>query len=1346
MARQKPANIDQSKLQQEALKRQSERDSVTKSEQIASTASTSPIPQSTRRSITNRGTNSSSGSEIIVSNIESSLDSSSTSDLPPLNNTTHPPEFIDGITLSTESGEIDSFTTTTENVISIVQNATDSNIKRKIIESSTVKAPDILSSIKLPFLEFTSEEIDDAIEVGQFERQIVKETILQGFSLVAGKDPSGLYTEAKKELKNSQDLLEKQTSAVAEIMSAANSASTGLNILKMSPQIMQRSSEAVRALVVDTEKCKNDPSESLPASIDDYIKITYPAANSIDELLTNTSRAILIMQDMLVSSLSIHPSLLSRVSRSSSTKSIFSIAENFSYDLDGVPGDNDRIPTVEKVFSQNTKSIISAFIDKRVGEREVVGLLNEGKYASSSQQWDIISHLITCLSNEMILSAGIGRLQGSQLAERFFEKLSLDGARVLPFHRLFGESPTASAETVSRFFRTGIGRSSSLQGSFLDYMALGEETVGREFIVMPFEVDTVIADLRLPYAAGKKYFIDFAIQETSATPGVQPIRDSLKTFSNQFKSFTSDASSYMTDILSLGVNTKLSPQILFARILQDFREIVKSMSSGVRSSGGDSNTKSIIAAALFASLGSGRQLLSVDTSQRGVITDEELSPELIPESVRSRFGFIGSVKVSSRDVLKCSVVKAYSDLLAIAPDEKSTPSLGSLSVSISDEASVKLVQDLVTQSNISSAWRMMSDARAGGITLVDRGGAARTYGNPGEYLHDKEFDVKDNIVNLIAKFVREVQRESYNLASRDGVNATYQNSLGNTAMSNCDVDRLIDVICEIYIRLAPILLPFIFSPIRPDDIRTGLRGVQGYTCAIDESKTIKSQKLLEIIIQRLSRGEKVTASDISTQVEISETASVGFSVFSRPAGGFYFIPGGFFESVSDEASNVSEIVSRSNKFVNHRFYIKSSLKIIESIAECVSSSSARISRIFDILGGTLRRDRLSDSEKVIYDMFVTNGQKYENLLSSINDYQANLCTAARYTQVSTEPIHLRRDIDTTRSERLAVRDYVRSLRDQGSAYSRSGDNIYLMTVGIPQGSISSLTSTVFGREVPISSAFKLGSAGNESRSISPLVSIDLYRHDQSRVTISEENIRIFKGDIDDKVRLYDPEIFIMPDSISYNPSTLEPSGDPIQNSPGSILEKILTSTKFYRIKSGRIIETVQGSTSLPPQYRNALISYLLDLYLYDTVRVRYNDALGPRSSPTISQSGYRLMNEISSSPELSLLLMSRPGFSRLVDPTTLKMKNGPDLLDLITQRSRFTSPEFTIDNYKMATVAACVNIMSDMSYVLEPRPYDRIYHFLYDESQFQERAPDLERDRRKKADIFTLSTSLRFTE
>jgi hypothetical protein len=379
-------------------------------------------------------------------------------------------------------------------------------------------------------------------------------------------------------------------------------------------------------------------------------------------------------------------------------------------------------------------------------------------------------------------------------------------------------------------------------------------------------------------------------------------------------------------------------------------------------------------------------------------------------------------------------------------------------------------------------------------------------------------------------------------------------------------------------------------------------------------------------------------------------------------------------------------------------------------------------------------------------MFVTNIQTYGGLLSSINDYQANLCTAARYTQVSSDPIHLRRDIDTTRSERLAVRDYVRSLRDQENIYSKSGDNIYLITVGIPQGSISALTSTVFGRETPVSSAFRLGSLGNESRSSSPLISIDLYRHDQSRVTISEENIRIFGGDSGDKIRLYDPEIFIMPDSISYNPSTLEPSGDPIQNSPGSILEKILTSTKFYKIKSGRIIETVQGSTSLPPQYRNALVSYLLDLYLYDTIRVRYNDALGPRTSPTVSQSGYRLMSEISQSSDLSLLLVNRPGFLRLVDPATRKMKNGPDLLDLITQRSRFTSAEFTLDNYKMATVASCVNIMSDMSYVLDSRPYDRIYHFLYDEKQFQDSTPDLEKNRREKVDIFTLSTSLRFTE
>lgn len=1264
----------------------------------------------------------------------------------PYDSSDHPPRFIDGISIDTESSSVRVSASTREDTVSILQDATDDETKRKIIDSGIGAPPEILSSIRLPFLEYTSEEIDDSIEVGQFERQILKETLLQGLSQVSSKDPSGLYTQAKKDLKRRQDLIQKQTESISDMMSAASSAATGLNILKMSPQIMQRASESIKPLLFESEKFKKNPEESLPAEIDDYIRLTYPGIESVDEKLTNTSRLILIMQDMLVSALSCHPSLFTDFSRDSETKSIFSIAEKIRYSTDPF-SDSSIIPTIDKVFSQNRNSILSAFSDTRVGFREKTGLLKDGSYSNSRQNLDIIIHLITCLSNELIISSGIGKLIGSQIGNIFLQSSSTNSRQYAPFDRVFGESPTASAENISRFFRSGIGRSSSFQGSFLDYMALGEETVGRDFIVMPFEVDTVIDDTGTPYAAGKKYFIDLAIQEVNNPIGVQPKRDALKSFSNDYKKFTNNSIDYMSQLLSLDSDTKLSPQTLYIRILQDFREILRSMSSGIRNNGDRSNIKSLTAASLFSVIDSGIMQSSIDTSLGSAVGVTTYSFESTSlgrtrrDFVSSRpERFVGPVSVSSRDVLKMSVIEAYKQLSVISPDNISSLAPASISFysnseeDSSDEESLvrETIENIITK-NLAASWKIMSNRSTKGVQFVSEEGENIQYSSLTselELLHDNEFDVKDNIVNLIAKFLREIQKETYKNSRSDGLNASYINSRGNTFMSDCNIDRLIDVVCEIYIRLSSILLPFTFS-VGQDDFGRPASYNEGFICKIDITKSQQMEKLLDIVIQSIKSGQRVNSQNFENLVGISSSTYMGASV----------------TTTNNNFIRIDDLISFSNRFVNHRFYIKSSLKILESISQCVSSSSARLSRTFDILKGSLRREDLNENEKTLFDMFVTNISKNRQFLSRLNEYQANLCTASRFTQVSENPVFLRRDLDTTRSERLAVRDFIRALKESKLEGSISGDNLHLITVGLPPGMISALTSTVFGRDTPVVSDFRLGSSGNEALNSRPTISIDVYRHDQSRVTIESSGISVIKGNEGDRHTLYDPEIFVLPDSVSYNPSTLESSDDPAQNSPSSLLQKILFSTKFYRIRSGKVIETINPDSSTPTDQitllRNALVSYLLDLYMYDTLRVRYNDCLGVLGPNSVSQSGYSLINEISNSPELSLLVMNRPGFSKLIDPVSLRMKTGIDLLEMITRRNRFTDPEFTLDNYKIASILSSMNIMSDTDYVFQSRNYERIYHFLYDEKKFQNTITNSqERERRKKFDVFTLSAAV----
>jgi hypothetical protein len=128
----------------------------------------------------------------------------------------------------------------------------------------------------------------------------------------------------------------------------------------------------------------------------------------------------------------------------------------------------------------------------------------------------------------MIISAGVGRLVGSQLGNRFLERSADNQGQFRPFDRVLGFSPTATPSEISKFFNSGPDK----KGSYLDYLALGEEVENREFVVMPFETSTVINDKGLPFVSGKKYFIDLAVQAEQNSALNQ--RGAIKRFSKDF--------------------------------------------------------------------------------------------------------------------------------------------------------------------------------------------------------------------------------------------------------------------------------------------------------------------------------------------------------------------------------------------------------------------------------------------------------------------------------------------------------------------------------------------------------------------------------------------------------------------------------------------------------------------------------------------------------------------------------------------------------------------------------------------------------------------------------------------
>jgi len=564
----------------------------------------------------------------------------------------------------------------------------------------------------------------------------------------------------------------------------------------------------------------------------------------IDTTLTNTGRLSLVAQDTMLACLTAHPTVLTNLSRPPiRIDNIFSLPGAYRYDPDGDGARAEtNIPTVNQMFARNERPIVGQFLRSlpegttRAVYRKNPGFLTLDPDTTSTastqeEMWDDVIHSICALSNEMVLSAGIGRLQGSKLGSRFLERRTDRPGQYDPFIRVLGFSPTFPSKVLTSFISSGPDRA----GSLLDLLALGEEVPDRELIVMPFEANTVVGG-ETPYVSGRQYFVEMAAQLERPE-----LRGALRRFSTGFSGTVKDLSAYLTELMALDVTTPLAPELLLARVLQDFKTVISSLSDGsVDTDAGTIETVGAFVGGLFALGGFG------DTTQVETLA--------------------GPVLVT--DVLKMSVVRALQKLDGSLTDASFVLSKQSTSYSTAVDTNPEPAL-LGAIRNLSSIDERAGSRIALGSTVLDQvesGGDRyqRLSFKPGSNDRYRQSIFLDstqgsNLVNLVARTIRELQKEAANLASRGGTKSDYRNSTGGTLMSDCDDDRLVDMVTTLYTNLAYLLLPVTFY----NDGKTGSVGV-----LIDRAAARLGTIVLEDTINSLINGTRISVDDVQSRRDI----------------------------------------------------------------------------------------------------------------------------------------------------------------------------------------------------------------------------------------------------------------------------------------------------------------------------------------------------------------------------------------------------------------------------------------------------------------------------------------------
>lgn len=1226
---------------------------------------------------------------------------------------------IDGVGITSTVSPVSSAAQTAATTVNIVTNSSDDAVTEHIIRTVDGNPPLILSQMKFPDIDQTV--MLEAIDLNQIERQLIKETIVDGLEVIASTDPEGLYTSLVEENESEKERIAALISALSELQTQANVAASGLDINSMSEQIMSLSNDKL-AEIIQTSETGND---ALASTITAFIEPTLEDNHLETHAYTSSAKIILIAQNLFNAAIKCYPTVLSQCHRAAYAGGIHQSPGPAKYGAYQVT-DGSTIPSCHNIFRKNPYSIISTF-DKLHFSDGVTGSPSAGdvKFPSSNtanhhligyasdnptEKWDYINHLICTISNELIISAGIGRLKGSSLGERFLiseqeysaaEMPTQTFSLVHPFHKVFGNDISQKLQTKI-YVNGGV-----YAGGLIDYLALGEESDNPKFVVMPFEVNTAREGVDGPVlVGGKKYFVDMAIQSVGPT---QPDRSALKNFSNQFSLYTADMSAYVTEILALDQETSLAPELIMARVLQDFKSV---LTNGLLPAASRDILSDVVAGMFQRSAEEG--VPSEIKHSANTCTHKDLVRGAVVKSLNSLDSYLED------STFKLSTAKTTYDVASNYTDENPPPegtvwfesrlreaiseyTGGNAGLNGTSHENVNYLDD--PTSLIDDFYgEQYSELNVGSIESFD--------------LHDASWQTSSNLLNLMSKTIRELQAEANNLATREGATSSYKTDVGETHLSGADEDIFITTMVDLYCKIAALVLPcgsWAFEP-ASEDIRdeysSGGRVVSVWSATATNASLVMMTKVIDSLVNGAPINDEIyTSTGIEGMTDINQHQHSwnGFS------------------NIHTFEATAQDLVEASARISKHRYNLKASLKVLETIATSAEESSASLTEIFNILDGNVENlEDLTETQVILHDLFTAdNASSNISPVRTISEYQNNLNCAAYQTilqKSDDNPLFFRSETFLSKSERYALDQLVSGYYDPELGVGM--DQLHILSVGLPIGLIEATTRPAYsindhGEGPGVSMTdLEFNQLSSASSSESSLLEMKVSRYEEVYFRASAspmEEVKVAASDI-----ILDPELFILPSSIQYNPHIVQEDGSVHELGYSGVLK----TTIFYRIRGGTIIEEITGVDSGVDRNtmlscHNCLLSYLLDLWMYETSKMRYNDSACLVGAPELTPASYNFLSHISNNTQMSQAIASRTGFIDLYDKNTLKLHEEQTLRQKMISTIEGVSPTHGISDLHTAGYLSLVPMLTNNQKIVATRPFERIYNIIYDESSMR---------------------------
>jgi len=419
------------------------------------------------------------------------------------------------------------------------------DIVRALNESSmSFLRPEIIAKISLlPFVSNVNSNLLDLHDLKIFERYIALESLDKDWQQVS----SLMQPDIKQSILVSKSAANANMISDIEFYSNLNDMmNTIVKLLDIKNQSRQTTEHAKLFLQNFVENREQSLFPN-PDSLEEFLEFSCGLISS--NYFSNTKLVHSLIREFANSIIRHHPKLLSnstRMDRYSVKFNSYMPEGAYTHDLSiKALGTRDITSTV---YADG--SISANILNRRCLDATYTNALPGITQLDRSR--DRLKILACLLHNELSVSAGIGKLIGTVIGNKF---------------NIAGNDPI---ETVlGGFFKNEgnvlLGTGSPM--SYADFLVLNEssESLGSESVkILPFEVSAIVSNGK-NYLPGSKYFVHLPVQKgLPATPLAQ--------FAKKFEDLNVDAQDALRKLLSFDSECKFTPADIVIRCLKDVRK------------------------------------------------------------------------------------------------------------------------------------------------------------------------------------------------------------------------------------------------------------------------------------------------------------------------------------------------------------------------------------------------------------------------------------------------------------------------------------------------------------------------------------------------------------------------------------------------------------------------------------------------------------------------------------------------------------------------------------------------------------------------------------------------------